>query len=191
MIDKIFIFDDIIPESYQDDIENRMLGETMLPWYIVDDISYSKSELGMMKQSNALVHNLKADNQINSPVFNFLLPLVHLSLARAGVTYHDTIVSKSFLQFPSKVSADNNIHTDLPSPHIVCLYYVNDSDGDTVIYNQTNETIRQQDIPTTNFVEQQRISPRKGRVVVFNGKYYHNSSNPAGTRRCVINFDVI
>ena len=30
----------------------------------------------------------------------------------------------------------NGLHVDLPKEHLACVYYVNDSDGDTIIYEQ-------------------------------------------------------
>ena len=50
---------------------------------------------------------------------------------------------KSFLQFPLNLKSkdDDTPHIDLDEGerHIVVLYYVKDSDGDTVIYNQSNQ----------------------------------------------------
>ena len=35
-----------------------------------------------------------------------------------------------------------------------------------------------------------RISPKKGRALVFNGNRYHSSSGPTKDIRCIINFDI-
>ena len=55
------------------------------------------------------------------------------------------------------------------------LYYVNDTDGDTIFYNDNEEEIK-------------RVSPKKGRVVFFDGSIMHSASTPTQTHRAIINF---
>jgi hypothetical protein len=66
---------------------------------------------------------------------------------------------------------------DLPFDHLVVLYYVNDADGDTVFFNEKNEIIKS-------------VSPKRGRVVAFDGSIYHGGGVPKNGPRCAINFDV-
>ena len=178
MIDNIFVFDNIVPKSYQDMIESMLLGEMNSHWLLLDDISYGRDHV-TGGSNPGLVHPLKIDNQIKSPLFNLVLPMVLLALDRADWKYTDTLMARSFLQFPKDVSTPNNSHIDLEMPHVVCLYYVNDCDGPTVIYEPGSDKIKK------------IINPQKGRAVVFDGKYYHSSSNPTTTRRCIINFDIV
>jgi len=72
-------------------------------------------------------------------------------------------------------------------PHLVVLYYVNDSDGDTIIYDQIGQP---NNIDKSALKIKQKISPKKGRCVLFNGKWLHNSSSPQNSPRCILNFDV-
>lgn len=190
MIDDIVIIDDAIPKSYQDAIEHNLLGEMMSSWLLLNDISYgSENPLGSFNPG--LVHPIKVDGQIKSPLFNFLLPLIFFSLDKINYTYRDTFMARSFLQFPKASSIPNNPHTDLTIPHLVCLYYVNDSDGDTIIYNETLDNVLPNEVETAQFTIKHRITPKKGKVVLFDGKYYHSSSNPTIDRRCIVNFDII
>jgi hypothetical protein len=192
MIDDIIVLDNVVPVAYQDFIEKSLLGELAAPWFLVDDITYNKStNQNISSQTAALVHSLKADNRVNSQVYNITLPVVFLSLEKINYKYMDVLMAKSFLQFPSTESGKNNIHVDWPQPHVVCLYYVNDSDGDTTIYKQTINDVPYESINKTEFTVKKVISPKKGRVVLFDGKYYHCSSNPTINRRCIINFDVV
>ena len=41
MINDVIIIDDVIPKQYQDAIENFMLGEGSIPWYLQNDITYA------------------------------------------------------------------------------------------------------------------------------------------------------
>ena len=39
--------------------------------------------------------------------------------------------------------------------------------------------------------EKKRVTPKAGRVVIFNGKHWHTSFQPEHNVRCVINYNVI
>ena len=47
------------------------------------------------------------------------------------------------------------------------LYYVVSSDGDTVIYNERTES--------KTYTVKQRVTPKQGRVVIFDGGLYHTA----------------
>ncbi|ADO99069.1 DNA endonuclease V [Prochlorococcus phage P-SSM7] len=62
-------------------------------------------------------------------------------------------------------------HVDFNDPHYACILYINDSDGDTVIYNQRNLK--------DTFTIKKTISPKKNRLVFFNGAYCHTGHSPS------------
>jgi len=71
--------------------------------------------------------------------------------------------------------------------HFVLLCYINDSDGPTVIYNEKH--------PVKNFKElsiKEKISPKAGRAIFFEGDQYHSSSFPINyNTRMVLNINLI
>lgn len=69
-------------------------------------------------------------------------------------------------------------HVDYEGEHWTCVYYVNQCDGDTVVYNDTFPQITQDQIKTNKFTEKYRCKPKMGKLVTFDGKYYHSSSYP-------------
>ena len=81
-------------------------------------------------------------------------------------------------------------HIDLDIPHTVYLYYVNDCDGDTVLYNYKSKD--KKDIPIFEDIKElKRITPKQGRVVVFDGRYWHTAEQPTKGTRTIINFDMV
>ena len=64
-----------------------------------------------------------------------------------------------------------------------------DSDGDTIIYNY--KTKKEGDVPFFEDVkEKKRITPKQGRVVIFDGMYWHTAEQPTKDIRCIINFNI-
>ena len=71
------------------------------------------------------------------------------------------------------------------------IYFVNDSDGDTVIFNEkyTKDTKAR---PECALTVKRRVTPKKNRFVLFDGQYYHASTNPRDSeKRIVINYNMI
>lgn len=107
-----------------------------------------------------------------------------------GIVVNDLIRVQFNLiyQHPNETTGDtwNSAHIDNEFDHNVLLYYVNDSDGDTVIFNEKRGDAFE--VLSIN----ERVSPKKGRAVLFDGNQYHASSNPATTlKRLTINFNFI
>ena len=42
-----------------------------------------------------------------------------------------------------------------------------------------------------NLKEKQRVMPKQGRVVCFDGYYWHTSQQPSKGVRCIINYNVV
>lgn len=80
----------------------------------------------------------------------------------------------------------NPAHVDeAEKEHMVIVYYFNDTDGDTWIFNETHGST------FDKLTVKHKISPKKGRAVAFPGKYFHASSNPIDTDvRCVMNINL-
>jgi hypothetical protein len=83
-------------------------------------------------------------------------------------------------------------HTDWIIPHETCIYYINSTDGDTVLFEQKYDVSLS---TTDNDSEKKKvltkISPMQGKAVLFDGLYYH-ASNPSKTNlRFVLNINYI
>lgn len=63
-------------------------------------------------------------------------------------------------------------HVDKKDPHLIFLYYVNDCDGDTYIYNETftGEIVK----PPLTIMK--TISPKRGAAFVSSGNHFHSIS---------------
>jgi hypothetical protein len=181
------VIDDVISKKYQNIIEQTTLA---WPWCYQPNIATGKyfKENATIGFCHALFNEGKALNEHFHPLF----PLLLEGCEKANINFTHLLRTQSFMHVPHQpANKYDGPHINIPDPHIVGLYYVNDSDGDTVLFNQTWDDLPYGQLTNESLLtEYKRISPKKGRMVFFNGQYYHASSNPELDRRCIINFNV-
>lgn len=116
--------------------------------------------------------------------YDLCVKLINKFCEKNGIHY-DTLGRVKFNIQPS--SQENETlypHVDKSSPHLVFLYYVCDSDGDTFLYNETftGEIIE----PPLTIME--RVTPKRGAAFVVDGKHFHSITPPKDHMlRAVIN----
>jgi hypothetical protein len=177
---RIWVFDDIIDKSLQDKIKDTLIGNNRIfPWFFLEDIT------GKDQKRTGFQHQLIYQEKEQSEYITLVHPIVTNSLIKIFYPLDKIINARTFLQLPLNL---NNYdvdtpHVDMEKKHLVVLYYVMDSDGDTIIYNEKEKSEK--------YTIQQKVSPRQGRVVVFDGSFYHTAEQPKQNNRCVINFNII
>ena len=169
---KIWVFDNIINLNQQEEIKNILLGNTF-PWFFIPDITDKNNK----QKRPGLQHFFIKNREENSPYVNLFKPIIDNSCANICFNYNHIERVKSFLQFSLNL---NDYSVDLPhidneNKHLVVLYYVLNANGDTIIYDRDNKSILKS------------ISPKQGRVVIFDGTYFHTAKQPRIGNRCVIN----
>ena len=159
-----FVFDDLIPAQYQDFLCAE-LDPRRLTWEFLKDITYV--DVADKAPNPAFQHYVFSDGKTLSTAYYVLLPLLYLACERHGLTIKELVRIKINL-FPNRNKLEPNLpHVDFDAPHWVMLYYPFDSDGDTIFYADS-----------TAAEELGRVSPKKGRVLLFDGSLRHSSSNP-------------
>lgn len=212
MIDDILIFDDFIPKWYQDEIERILFEEAQ--WMLKYDITYSKENFDFLLKSGKKLkprpgfnHALFASGQVVSPIHLFLKPMLYTGCEKINVNLQEVLLGRSFLQLP----LSNPDHFDIKDPlhvdgyydHLVFLYYVVSSDGQTLITDYTHNPSDSIELVyekkyTENLIDVRyedcniikRVTPKKGRLVLFNGKHYHAGEQSKDSIRCVINYNL-
>jgi hypothetical protein len=66
-------------------------------------------------------------------------------------------------------------HIDEVFKHFVMVYYVFDSDGDTILYNEMHDGITNYENKLTELAT---IKPRAGSAIIFDGRRYHSYTRP-------------
>lgn len=193
MTSDIFVFDNAVSKNYQNAIEAR-IQENNFPWFYVPNVSRrTEGEGQLTADSVGFAHAFYSkDKGSTSFITEFLTPLLYECCAKIDTQPETIYFARIFMTIAAGKPKRNLFHVDMPSPHLVCLYYVNDSSGPTVILDKTCREVHPDKINAQDNSSNiaQTVEPRKGRVVLFNGHYFHASTTPERGRRCIINFDV-
>lgn len=191
----IQIFDKVIPKLYSDQIESD-LKRLNFPWYFVNDVTNIT-----YGNNGGLVHVAYNHGEQPSEWFPFIKPLIYSIAEAAGDDLKQLLRIRVGFLYPSTDSNEcNSPHLDFNFPHKTACYYVSDSDGDTVLFDQTandvgkeltEENLRDY-VDSTTFTVAQTCEPKKGRVCVFDGYRFHASSRPKqNDRRLVITVNYV
>jgi len=194
------IIDNFIPEVYQDSILYLLTGSEF-GWTLNDDSAGYGDEPAdkyfhvniPTKDHIQFRHTFVKENELKSDFLKYIGVLVaeFENTMKARVKYTKRI--------KSNLLVSNQVGPWIQPPHVdgmnlkdgvvdaigkySLLYYVNNSDGDTTLYNEyfTGESVGELTV-------QQKISPKKGRAVIFDSNQIHSASCPkVNDTRIVIN----
>ena len=193
MKNKILVFDNIIDLNYQEKIKNILtergtFENYYFTWFFTKDVTRQMDEYSQKRSAfyhGYVVNNDDSDIGIIDSVFHYLFTsLIESVCNKIGKKNVNVIKGRSFLQLPInfKGKREDTPHIDMTDNHFVMLYYVCDSDGDTIIYNEQ--------IKSDSYTIQKKITPKQGRVVLFDGSYYHTAEQPLNNIRCVVNYNL-
>ena len=120
---------------------------------------------------------------------------------KSNISIKDIYRIRLGLITPEENPKTNLAHVDHFINHYTFLLYLNDSDGDTVLYNEKFDPEKcPDDEQGINFIIDhlggkltvaKKVSPKPNRVVVFDGLQYHASTPPSKSGRIAINYNVI
>jgi hypothetical protein len=171
------VIDNFLSESYANHI-SEMIDSPYQEWFFQHNIETriypnDPTNYGF----NFWVWNENSGGLTNTSLSKFLFPLLcqikdaancnNIMRARLDMT---TNLLKPKRYFP---------HVDFPTSNITSIYYVIDSDGDTIIYNEKADFNSETIFPTEEgLTVKEKITPKKNRLVIFDGSYIHTGNTP-------------
>lgn len=183
MLDKDFyIIDDAVSLFRQDYFEASIFGKIKNDSIRPTVEFTTKYELTAQEKDGTIPmsfeHILKSSPRLSPHLENFSQIAVSVC-EKMDIFLKDIYFARIFLTLPYKTELDHAApHTDMGIPHWVILYYVNDADGDTVFFDKNDKIIY-------------RVTPKKGRAILFNGNIKHGGGIPKQYSRCIVNFDIM
>jgi hypothetical protein len=184
------IIDQAVPTSIQDLLENIALGDK-INWFRSTGATYNEATPQVfpvtpdsldVQQFTHLIYELK---QPVSQLFHTVLPVI------TAIPYTIKQLIRIKMNLCVYAQTDNpNAHgmphvdfTEIKEPLMSAIYYVNDSTGDTLIFDQRFREKAPLTVKT-------RVTPKKGRLLVFDGWLLHAGNTPrTNAPRININFD--
>ena len=168
------VIDNAISSGYQDHVES--IFDSNFSWYFTPRISDDVSA----DQNTGFSHLVFEDTTSYSNHYGALLPIFFeaLNKYKRGLKPEKLIRIRAGMFIQDQTKHPHLPHVDFLYEHTTMLYYVNDSDGPTKLYNADKTIIVKE------------IHPKKGRVLFFDGLTYHASSSPKNhPSRIVLNYN--
>lgn len=176
------IIDDVMPAVMQDQLID-ICTQPEFTWSFLIDATYLKDQIIAKKLdkpkypsfSHLAINNYRPVSSAATLLSSMILCISDKAELDPGIVFR----ARLGLYLPiANAPLHNNMHVDHSSPHMVALYYVNDTDGDTFFFNRNREVV-------------ERVSPKKGRMVVFDGHTLHASSMPSKDYRISLNIGYV
>ena len=164
----------VIDRSYQDQIYN-LVTDVKFPWHFLEDTTFEKSNDPMLS-TPSFVNLIYHPNNESNPYFDFFKPLLESSLEKTGYELQNLLRMRlGFLLntkyvMPHVRYKHNTPHRDFDQEHFTAIYYVNESDGETVIFHEIE--------PAEKYHPMHKSMPEKGKLLLFNGWHFHASTCP-------------
>ena len=207
----IQVIENFIPKELQDEIEN-LVNSDIFEWKLYSGTLRKglydyENKIGIY-DTWQLSHIFFYDGHPVSKYTNIITSMLYHIKNHTGNDYRKRLMKvKTNLLFPTNLNInDNSCHIPHVDVHLdgceTILYYINDSDGDTFLFDEFVDPHFDKKFGGTHYKYEndkaiapnkmtlnRRITPKKGTAIIFDSNRYHASSSPKNTdRRFVINF---
>lgn len=173
------IIENLLSEKYMDRIEDSCIKSH---WKYINNITYGENYEDII---NGFTNSFD-DKSVQYFLYQYLIFKI---CEKINFKVEKIIRIRKRLTYPSekKYNIAYHPHVDHYLNHLVLVYYVNESDGDTYIYKEKSSTKNKY---PKNFSILEKIKFKRGNVLVFNGKNYHASSLSSKNNRIILNISI-
>ena len=205
MIDDIIVIDDFLSENDADTLEdlatsnnNRWVFSKNSVDRYPSTFSCKIKDSDLVFQDNAqFVYPLVWDKQIKCDQYASFLQPMHKLHELMGYNIDVHRMKLNFIPCSlTRNNTFNNPHVDRFSeiPFLVLVYYVNNSDGGTILFNERSGwDIKDKaaiDLIPKEYTIKDIVQPKKNRAVLFSGDRFHCNQPPVTSNyRIVINYN--
>ncbi len=194
-LEKPFIvIDDFLSKTYFEMLKKEVFS-TRFTWTYRENITYkddskvfvdwdnyfnsnSNSEFGF---SHEIYYDGESLSHLNLFLSSFFASLLDVSKAKKILRSRVDMVTYSpekYKHFP---------HVDFYFPHISSVFYLTDSDAETVIYDLKCDSYHDiLGIDVKGLKEIAKIKPKENRILFFDGSYLHTGHSPSQFKKRVL-----
>ena len=171
--------------------QEHIINNMDFPWYRIPN---STSEKYPFYAHSLLVRENFVDDEhpaLNSPWFDFFLSILDRFVQKHKLYKGDYQIMRSTindtLSFPDKGC---DPHIDFFEEHFVVMLYLTESSGDTIFYTKKWKDGDPSSFPneknSPNLRVKQKITPKIGKVICYNGLNYHSHNFKKSNERRVV-----
>jgi hypothetical protein len=189
----IKVFDEFIPEYHQECLLKQL---EVVRWNHSDNVSGMAYETRingaqLSHDQSGYYHNVFSPDKEETDGILLGLCLPMIALAKSFIEKKVVLERVRAGRFTkSKHYGIHRPHTDYFTDHYTLLYYANDSDGDTFLFDNVAESSNP--VYPSEFNLAKTVSPKMGRAILFDGLIYHASSAPIiNDQRIAININLM
>ena len=179
-----------VTKKNQNKLEEILTGPDFQWVYTPETVKNKPKSLRHFEDISILGHNFIVDGKLNSSFFEPITSLMGVSDLITKLSLPNQIIrSQANLFLKRDKVIEPCPHIDFKQVrHLVVLYYVNDCDGDTIFYNLSDCDDHRLD----ELKIWRRETPKKGDIVIFDGRIFHSPSCPVKSDyRSTLNFDFL
>ena len=187
------VSDQLVDSGFAAEIQELVYGfEKPLTWGYSDlAVRIVEKPIGILndnvKEAFYFSADVPAEHPIYTKIVEYLIPILNQQGIQIGDNYIYRFRSNIFTkQNETYRGSHHTIHVDDPGGTFISfLYYVEDSDGETVFFNEVYSDTMTKD----GLSEKIRVTPKRGRYALFDSNIYHASASPVDSpKRSVLNF---
>lgn len=150
---------------------------------VVGSLMYQKNKNSLNFQESNIVYFKDANAEpliqiVGYPSLEDIKPVLDKFASKHNLEFYDVSRIKINVLQSSRSKRHHYPHVDTDQNHYVFIYYFNDSDGDTVLYNKTKNDILDLNAGRAEAEEILRITPKAGTALLFDGGILHAATPP-------------
>ena len=201
--DDIIIVDDAVPDATFHCVKSEMERDD-LGWTYLANSAYASKLAPRTDESDQFSFGYTCDR--DSFTYGVCLQAFLSTFSKVDLQWPQSVLRiRAGMHVSATTKVTNTPHVDMTTsrpdglvqvvPCITALLYLNDSDGETILYDKRcseDEDIRSFVSADMTSIKQMKIECKENRIVFFNGDRLHCSTRQTTpTRRIVLNYNYI
>jgi hypothetical protein len=184
------VIDNFLPPRYFSRIKEIIESKQFL-WSFSRDITFSEDATSPLYSYGFQYFTVDDYTPSNCQTFQ-ILTAFYCNLLDA-TECNAIIKSRVDMVTYSPEKFQHTIHVDMYVPHIASVFYITDSDAETILYNRQcfsyNEYCNNVDFDKLEVIKE--IEPKQNRLLIFDGSFLHTGRSPSKYKnRIIINTDL-
>ncbi len=188
----MLVYENFLAAELADNIELNFL-DNKFPWYYLNK-SVDLPDVNGFINTALFRHSFILENELISNYCNTINPIlqkiasifsnqIEIASVTANLVLPNSDLIGKYIIPHYDVKYDDSVYEKYKT--YTGLYYVNDSDADTIIFKEKYGNI------ISSHTEVERVTPKKNKLVLWDSRTYHSAPASATSNRLVININFI